>query len=52
MKESTDGWQIKESELPQWITANKSHLQLFIEEELKEDNKIQHIRLCTSQPSE
>jgi hypothetical protein len=52
MKESTDGWQIKESELPQWITANKSHLQQFIEEELKEDNKIQQLRLRISQPSE
>lgn len=43
MKQNLDGWQIKEIELPEWITANKPQLQQFIEEELNEDYRIEQM---------
>jgi len=52
MKQNPDGWQIREIELPEWITANKPHLQQFIEEELNEDYRIELMRQKAAQSIE
>jgi hypothetical protein len=52
MKQNPDGWQIREIELPEWITANKPQLQQFIEEELNEDYRIEQMRQKAAQSIE
>jgi len=52
MKQNPDGWQIREIELPEWITANKPQLQQFIEEELNEDYRIELMRQKAAQSIE